>query len=84
MRFKLGYTTITCTKCGAITSIDNKDVDVLSHHACPSCGQVMTDRELGALKMHYYLMQELMFREINAADVKFFKYDITLNPHYEE
>lgn len=66
-----------------MVAIDNKTLEILGEHVCPQCGQRMSDRELGALKMHLYLLWSRIYDEHCGPIVWQFDYDIDLHPHAE-
>ena len=81
MEIAYGHTAITCKNCGTMTAIDNKTLEVLAEHICPSCNTRMTDRELGAMKMHLFLLWSQIY-DAHCGPIKWlFDYDIDLHPH---
>ena len=83
MEVKLGYTSIICRQCKDVSIVENSTLGAITEHVCPCCGLKMTDREIGKLKMHYYLLCEQIYKEIGAPMVELFDYDIRINPKLE-
>lgn len=83
MKVVYGHTAITCRRCGTMTVIDNKALEV-TEHKCPKCGQPMTDREMARMKMHLYLLWTQMYNDNCGPLFEAFDYDIDLHPRYAE
>lgn len=81
MSVKYGHTAITCKLCKTVTSIDNETLEKITEHKCPACGIRMTDREMGRMKMHLYLLWEKIYKEHCGQTVELFDYEINLMPH---
>lgn len=84
MSFKYGHTAIACKMCKTVTAIDNQTLEKLTEHICPVCNKRMTDRELGRMKMHLYLLWEQIYKEHCGPMVELFDYEISLTPSVEQ
>lgn len=84
MSVKYGHTAITCKLCKTVTVVDNFSLEQLTEHKCPVCNIRMTDREIGRLKMHLYLLWAKIYDEHCGPMVELFDYEINLMPHRTE
>lgn len=50
----MGKTTVVCRNCGAVTVVENTDLEVMTGFRCAGCGVPMSTVRFARLKILYY------------------------------